>query len=311
MLWAILRDIPKAQKWPSIVGLSSLAFLILARTIKTRSKSHTLRMVCCFAPVINLVLGGVVAYAIISGGQHIAIVGPLDGGLSSAFQVPTLDATAFHNLLTSCLAIAFLGYIESISVGLRFAAEGGYRVDPSQELIALGMANIAGAFCSGYPAAGIFPQTAIAFESGSKTPFQNIVVTLVIVIVLACLKEPLQYIPKSVLAAIVEVACMSLVEVHQFIHAWKVDRKDFLVMIITAMATFFVELEIGLMVGLLMSLIVLIHNLGQINTSLLGEMRVGSGGGPHGAHRPRVFRSISRYDSAQEIETTKVRPQPP
>jgi len=135
---------------------------------------------------------------------------------------------------------------------------------------------VAGAFCSGYTAAGSFTKSALAASTGAKTPFHNILISVVIITTLACLKDVLQYIPKSVLAAIIEVACISLVEVDQFVYAYKVDKKDFLVMVLTSLTTLFISMEMGLMVGLSLSFVVLIHNLSEINTTLLGAMAMGS-----------------------------------
>ena len=314
VMWDLVRNIPQASKWSTILGVSSLVFLVAAKVAKKRVHPpagtkplwyRIFKLACCFAPVIALILGALIAYELTSNGEQIKVVGPIKGGLSECFRIPKLSMSMVQKLFVSCLAIAFLGYIESISVAYRFASTRGYRVDASQELIALGMANVAGSFCSGYIAAGSFTKTAVAAEAGSKTPFHNIMITLVIVTVLAFMKEPLQYIPKCVLAAIIEVACIALVEVHQFVHAYKVDKKDFMVMLITAIATLFFEIDIGLGVGLVMSLFVLIHNLSAINASLLGTMGVGSGG-PSSKGRPRVFRSLSTYNDAQELDTIKV-----
>jgi len=202
--------------------------------------------------------------------------------------------------------MALLAYLESYSVAYKFATLNHYSLDPSQELVALGTCNIIGSFATGYPAAGSFSRTAISAEAGSRTPFTNIVTATVVMLVLSFLTHELQYIPKSVLGAVIEVAIISLVDVPGFVHAYKVDKADFVVMVVTAVATFFTTIEVGLAAGLGMSLIVLIHNLGQIETSMLGTVTI-SEEGKEGGEGNQVFRSISHYPEALELDTVRVR----
>jgi len=101
------------------------------------------KVACDFAPIITLAVGATIAYELNTHGdkKSIRVVGPINGGLTDCFHIPSLPPGVAQKLFPTCIAVAFLAYIESISVACRFAATRGYRVDASQELGALGMAN--------------------------------------------------------------------------------------------------------------------------------------------------------------------------
>lgn len=155
-------------------------------------------------------------------GYEIRSVGSVPAGLGASFGIPTLPNGDVSAVLTPCLLMAMLASLESYAIGFKFALQNNYSIDASQELVALGFANFAAAFSGGYPAAGSFSCTSLSAEAGSRTPFTNIITGSMVLLVLSFGTSGLHYIPKSALAAIIEVAVVNLVDIKAFHHAYKV-----------------------------------------------------------------------------------------
>jgi len=261
-------------------------------------------MIANMAPIILVSCSALLSHYLILQGDHVRVVGVVKGSLIGAFQVPHLHhLSSLTTLLGPCLLMSMLMYLESYAVGYKYSKLNGYIIDPSQELIALGLSNMAAAFTGGYPIAAAFSRSAVIAEAGSKTPFTNIVSSLTAVVVLACATEQLRYVPKAALAAIIEVAVLSLVDFHEMKEAWVVDRGDFYVMATTAATTFFISVELGLAIGVVMSLIMLIHHMGAIQTMLLGAMEVGE---DEGGRKKHVFSPLGQEELVQEVKSVRV-----
>lgn len=115
-----------------------------------------------------------------------------------------------RQLAPAAVVVAFVGFVEPISVAKAVAARDNYKIDSSQELKALGLANTAAAFFSGFPVAGSFSRTAVQHQAGGRTQAASIMTALMIVIVLLFLTPLFYYLPNSALAAVILVAVYGL-----------------------------------------------------------------------------------------------------
>ncbi len=184
-----------------------------------------------------------------------AVVAEIPRGLP-AIRAPEIDWTILLKLLSSAMIISLLGFMEAISIAKAMAARTRQKLDPNQELIGQGLANIVGCFGRSYAVSGSFSRSAVNLQAGGKTGLSNVFSSVVVVIVLLFLSEGLYHLPQSVLASIIMMAVFGLLNVSGFTHAWRTSRFDGAVNLITFAATlwFAPHLEWGVFIGVGLSL---------------------------------------------------------
>jgi len=153
-----------------------------------------------------------------------------------------------------------------------YASRHRYEVDANKELIGLGLANLFGAFFRAYPTTGGFSRTAVNDQAGAQTNLAGLFSAVVIALTLLLLTPLFYYMPKAVLAAIVMVAVFGLIDIEEARYLWRVDRKDFGLMMLTAAATLALGIEEGILVGVIVSLIAIIHEISQPHTAVEGRL---------------------------------------
>lgn len=185
------------------------------------------------------------------------VVGTIPRGLPS-FQLPKLDLNVGLHLLPYAAIISLLGFMEAISIAKAMAAKTGQRLDPNQELIGQGMANLLGSLTNSYPTSGSFSRSAVNLQSGAITGLSSVFTSTAVVIVLLFFTPLLYHLPQSVLAAIIMMAVVGLINVSGFVHAWKAKWYDGVISIIAFICTlgFAPHLDRGIMVGVVLSLLV-------------------------------------------------------
>lgn len=201
----------------------------------------------------------------------VAIVGNVPRGLPGFF-LPHFEIDIIQSLIPATLTIALVGFMESIAVAKVYASRHRYEVDANQELIGLGLANVFGAFFQAYPTTGGFSRTAVNDQAGARTNLAAIFSASVIALTLLLLTPLFYYMPNAVLAAIVMVAVFGLIDYQEARYLWRVDRKDFGLMMLTAAATLSLGIEDGIVVGVIVSLIVIIHEISQPHTAIEGRL---------------------------------------
>jgi len=183
------------------------------------------------------------------------VIGDIPRGLPS-FTVPKIDIKIMLHLLPIAAIISLLGFMEAISIAKAMAAKTGQRLDPNQELIGQGIANVVGAFAKSYPVSGSFSRSAVNIQSGAVTGLSSLFTSIAVGIVLLFFTPLLYYLPQSVLAAVIMMAVLGLINVSGFIHAYKAQWYDGLFSIITFVATLITapHLDRGIMIGVVLSL---------------------------------------------------------
>jgi len=189
-----------------------------------------------------------------------AVVGVVPKGLP-ALSVPKIDFKIMMGLFPYAAIISLLGFMEAISIAKAMAAKTGQRLDPNQELIGQGLANMLGAVGKSYPTSGSFSRSAVNLQAGAVTGLSSVFTSLAVVIVLLFFTPLLYHLPQAVLAAVIMMAVIGLVNVSGFIHAWKAQWYDGAISIITFVCTllFAPHLDKGIMVGVLLSLGVFLY----------------------------------------------------
>ena len=261
ILWTAAGRLGEVHPLTLLLGLGSIALLVGLRWWR-RSLPGAL---------VAVVLTTVVVWALGLDEQGVAIVGSVPGGLPP-LSMPPLDWGYARQLAPSALAIGLVGFMESIAVAKVYAGRHRYEVDANQELIGLGLANIAGAFVSAYPTTGGFSRTAVNDEAGARTNLAAIVSAGIIALTLLFLTPLFYYLPKAVLAAIIMVAVAGLVDWDEARYLWRVDRRDFGLMALTFVATLTLGIEQGILVGVVVSLIVIVYESSTPHTAVMGRL---------------------------------------
>lgn len=189
-----------------------------------------------------------------------AVVGVIPRGLPS-LTIPRIDLTTIMHLLPFTAIISLLGFMEAISIAKAMAAKTGQRLDPNQELIGQGLANICGAFAKSYPTSGSFSRSALNLQSGAVSGLSSVFTSLAVVMVLLFFTPVFYHLPQSVLAAVIMIAVIRLLNISGFIHAWRAQWYDGAISIISFISTlvFAPHLEKGIMIGVALSLVVFLY----------------------------------------------------
>lgn len=197
------------------------------------------------------------ALTVSSGG---AVVGEVPQGIP-AISIPDIDFGSLLQLLPFAAIISLLGFMEAISIAKAMAAKTGQRLDPNQELIGQGLANICGSLAKSYPTSGSFSRSAVNLQAGALTGLSSFFTSLAVVIVLLFFTPLLYHLPQSVLAAVIMMAVVGLINVSGFIHAWRAQWYDGAISIITFVSTlaFAPHLDRGIMIGVALSILVFLY----------------------------------------------------
>jgi len=190
-----------------------------------------------------------------------AVVGTIPKGVPT-LSIPKIEWTAVGHLFPFAVIISLLGFMEAISIAKAMAAKTGQRLDPNQELIGQGLANILGAMGKSYPTSGSFSRSAVNLQAGAVTGLSSVFTSMTVVIVLLFFTPLLYHLPQSVLAAVIMMAVIGLVNVSGFVHAWHAKWYDGVISIISFLATlvFAPHLDKGIMIGVVLSLGVFLYN---------------------------------------------------
>ncbi len=190
------------------------------------------------------------------------VIGNVPRGLPG-FRLPSFDWAAISHLIGATIAIALIGFMESISIARAVAARTRQHLNADRELIGQGMGNIMGSMFQAYPASGSFSRTAVNFNAGAQTGLSSVITVVIVAITLLLLTPLLYYLPQATLAAVIMMAVGGLVSVKPMIHAWQTNRHDGVVAMITFVFTLALapELEMGILFGMLLSLVLLLFRI--------------------------------------------------
>ena len=218
----------------------------------------------------------------------VKIVGEVPKGLPS-LTIPQFNAEQIQTLIPIALAIALVSFMESIAVAKAIQTKHkNYKVEPNQELIALGLANIGGAFFQSYPTTGGFSRTAVNDQTGAKTGMASIFSAVLIILTLLFLTPLFYFLPKAILASVIMVAVFGLIDYKEAIHLWHSNRSDFMMLIVTFIATLALGIEQGIGIGVILSLVMVIYRTTRPHTAELGRI-------PGSEH----YRNVDRFSNLE------------
>jgi len=222
--------------------------------------------------------------------QGIDIVEDVPEGLP-AFILPEWTMENIRLVIPTVLTVTVIEIVESIGIAKVWEAKHkNYKIDANQELLALGISKIGGAFFQAIPTSGSFTRSAVNSESGAKTQMSSIITAALVALTLLFLTPLFFYLPKAILAAIVLLSVKSLFDLKEAIHLWKTHRGDFLMMLSTFIITLILGIEEGVLAGVVLSVLMVMYRNSQPHIAVLGQLP-----------NTKYFRNINRFPNAIQI----------
>ncbi|MCH8550356.1 MAG: solute carrier family 26 protein [Natronospirillum sp.] len=215
------------------------------------------------------------------------IVGSVPAGFPE-LSAPSVNTADMMDLLPIAITIAFIGFVESIAVAKKIAAEKRYDVDPNRELVGLGLANIGAAFFKAMPVTGGFSRTAVNRNAGANTGLASIITAVLIGLALLLATPLFYYIPTAALAAVIMVAVAGLIDTHEVKHLWQVKRDDLTMLGIAFFATLILGVKVGIFVAVGASMVWFVVRTTRPHYAILGRVP-----------GTRVYRNLKRVPDAE------------
>ncbi len=261
ILLAAARRLPDVNTVTLAIGLLSVVGLVVLKRFAPR-----------FPRALAVVSSATIAvWALRLDAAGVAVVGVVPSGLPMP-SIPMLNLDALISVFPTAVTIALVGFMESISVAKSFARSRGYAVEPNQELIGLGLANVFGSLFGAYPVTGGFSRTAVNAQAGANTGLAAIITASVIAVSLLFLTPLLHYLPKATLAAIIMTAVAGLFDVAEMRHLWRSDRRDLALLGLTFVATLSLGIEEGILLGVAGSMLWFVLETTRPHTAELGRL---------------------------------------
>ena len=259
-------------------GLTAMALLLFARQplvglLAARGvKPQTAAILGRTAPLV-VVVAAILAAALldVQGRWGVAVVGAVPVGLPE-LRLDFLAQPGWLALLPSAALIALIAYVESISIAKALAFRRRERIDPDQELRALGVTNIAAACAGAMPVAGGFARSMVNFDAGARTQLAAIVTACWVALAALLFTGLLTDLPKAVLAAIIVVAVWQLVDFAGLRHTWRYDRGDGTAQGATLIGVLGFGIELGLLIGVGLALVLFLYRTSRPHIAVVGRI---------------------------------------
>ena len=272
------------------MGLSALVLLYLWRYVcNTMAKKQPARaklyfFIATLRTAIVILLYTMISWLVQRNRRKtpsFKILGAVPRGFQHA-GVPRVDAELISAFGSELPATVIVLLIEHIAISKSFGRINGYTIDPSQELVAIGVTNLIAPFLGGYPATGSFSRTAIKSKAGVRTPLAGVITALVVLLAIYALPAVFFYIPNASLSAVIIHAVGDLITppntIYQF---WRVNPFEVLIFFIGVFITIFSSIENGIYATISISAAILLFRVVKARGHFMGKVKIHSVIGDH------------------------------
>lgn len=250
-VWRVIVAAFDHTHFPTLaMGVLSLAILIIFKKFLPKWPNV----------LIAVAVATVISWFFDFAGKGGAVIGSIPEGLP-AFKIPDASWSEVSGLMGTAIAIGLIGFMEAISIAKAMAAQTQQKLDPNQELVGQGLSNLVSGLFSGYAVSGSFSRSAVNINAGAITGFSSIVTAVVVGITLLWFTPLLYHLPQATLASVIIMAVVNLVKIEPIKYAWKVQKHDGIVAVVTFGLTLLLapHLENGIIVGVFLSLGLFLH----------------------------------------------------
>jgi len=305
-----------------IISISQLSYLLgfpiprelsllekLEYAFTNLSQTHLLTFIFCLSAIssilflkkinrripgalIAVIIGTLLAKYLQLEQQGIAIVGAVPSGLPQ-FELPNWSIENIKLVLPTVLTVTLIGLVETIGIAKILEAKTrDHKVEPNQELIAVGLGKIVGGFFQAMPTSASFSRSAVNNQAGAKTGISSVITSILIVVSLVFLTHLFFFLPKAVLAAIILLSVIGLFDYKEAIVLWKTHKGDFVMMLFTFLATLILGIEYGVLAGVMLSILMVLFRISTPHIAVLGKIS-----------DTRFYRNVSRFPNAEQLQS--------
>lgn len=265
------QDTNSTTLFTSLIALTILLFFKapLAVLLQKIGASATLINALTKCGVIVAVI--LTTLIVLYGQLNVEVIGKIPAGFPM-LNVDFIDFVKWKVLLPSAIFIALISYVNSIAIAKIMASTRGEKIEPNQELLALGLANFSAAISGGMNVAGGFSQTMVNAAAGARTQIATVIAALFLMITVVFFSEIIQNIPKAVLAVIILVAIVPLVKIKSVFHSLHYDKGDGIAEAMTLLGVLVLGLEEGLTLGIFLTFISYLRKTSHPHIAVLGRI---------------------------------------
>ena len=271
------------------VAVSSIAFLLAAKRVKQKARALKRFPEALFLVVFFILVSHYAGFA----EKGVRTIGKVPAGFPAPQNVRWGEVGA---VMGTAVSIALVGFLESFAVAKTIAEKEGYRMSAQRELVGLGLANVVGAFFKCMPVTGGFSRSAVNYQAGAKSTLASLVTALFMVITVLVLTPLFTDLPKPILSAIIVVAVSTLVDVGEFAHLWKTDKRDFALVLAAFLCTLFWGLLQGILVSAGLAVVILVQRVASPHSAVLVQI----------CEDPPTFRNRDRFPEGTPVPKTLI-----
>ncbi|UGX92944.1 sulfate permease [Bradyrhizobium barranii subsp. barranii] len=280
-LWAIVSAILGGRiNWVAFaIGLATLIVILLLRNNRR------------VPGLLIAVVGATLVVGVLDLGTQygVKVLGPLPQGLPG-FAVPWITSSDLVPVLIGGCAVAMVSFADTSVLSRAYAARLGSRVDPNQEMVGLGAANLATGFFQGFPISSSSSRTPVAEAAGARTQLTSVVGALAIALLLLVAPSLLQHLPTAALAAVVIASAIGLIEVADLKRIYRIQRWEFWLAIVCFVGVAVLGVIPGIGLAIAIAIIEFLWDGWRPHSAVLGR-----------AHGVKGYHDITRYPDARRV----------
>jgi SulP family sulfate permease len=259
----------------------SIALVTIATTLISKRLSKKIP-----AMFVGMIVSMLYAWGIAATEQGVKFVGAVPEGIPS-YSLPDLNINLVSDLLPGAFALAILGLVEAISIGRSVALKSGQRIMGNQEFLGQGLGNAVGSLFGGFASSGSFTRSGVNYDAGAQTPFAALIAAILVLATILFVPQLTAYLPIPAMGGAVLLIAWNLVDTHHIKEILRFNKGEAGVLLVTFVATLFVQLEFAIYLGVILSMVTYLKR-----TSKPNVMQVA----PQSIYPGTDLRSVKRFN---------------
>nr|XP_015823359.2 solute carrier family 26 member 10 isoform X2 [Nothobranchius furzeri] len=288
----VMQNLANTNTAELLISMVCLAVLVPVKEVNTRCRRR-LRTPIPVEILTVIIATGVTYASSLNSSYNVEIVGHIPAG----FPKPQLPA--FHTLPAiagDTIAITFVGYAVSVSLAMIYADKHGYSIHPNQELLAHGISNTVSSFFTCFPSSATLATTNILESAGGHTQLSGLFTSLVVLIVLLLIGPLFYFLPKAVLACINVTSLRQMfLQFQDLPELWRISKLDFMVWVVTWLSVVVLNVDLGLAIGVVFSMMTVICRTQRADCSVLGQ-----------ASNTEIYRPVEKHSKCNEVPGVRI-----
>ncbi|XP_053705876.1 solute carrier family 26 member 10 [Synchiropus splendidus] len=291
-LASVMENLSHANMAELMISSVCLALLVPVKEVNTRYRRR-LRTPIPVEILTVIIATGVTYASSLDSCYDVAIVGHIPAG----FPTPRLPAlSVVPDIAGDTVAITFVGYAVSVSLAMIYADKHGYSIHPNQELLAHGISNTVSSFFTCFPSSATLATTNILESAGGHTQLSGLFTSLVVLVVLLLIGPLFYFLPKAVLACINVTSLRQMfLQFQDLPDLWRISRMDFMVWAVTWLSVVVLNVDLGLAIGVVFSMMTVVCRTQRAGCSVLGR-----------ASNTEIYRPVEKHSKCYEVPGVKI-----